>query len=154
MMLDKVCNSESLPVPGKGSPCCRCGPLLAKLNAVSTWEGSNVFVRRRQVRSTKFSIQFQRITITLSILHPPGEDLVSHADPNQLCTLATILPRTCPSASRSNAFGIASKVICSAAVGLIFPTCTSVITSVAIRPKSSCRRRKAGEARTPLKPIS
>ena len=81
MMLDKVCNSESLPVPGKGSPCCRCGPLLAKLNVVSTWEGSNVFVRRRQVRSTKFSIQFQRITITLSILHPPGEDLVSDADP-------------------------------------------------------------------------
>ena len=32
MMLDKVCNSESLPVPGKGSPCCRCGPLLAKRN--------------------------------------------------------------------------------------------------------------------------
>ena len=84
----------------------------------------------------------------------PGEDHVSYADPNQLCTLATILPRTCPSASRCNAFGIASKVICSATLGVIFPTCTSVITSVAIRPKSSCRRRKAGEARTPPKPIS
>ena len=44
--------------------------------------------------------------------------------PNQFRTLATILPRTCPSARRSNAFGIASNVICSATVGLIFPSCT------------------------------
>ena len=77
--------------------------------------------------------------------------IVSHSDPDQLCTQATILPRTCPSASRSNAFGIASNVICSATVGLILPACTNVISSLAIRLKSSCRRRKAGEARTPPK---
>jgi hypothetical protein len=65
---------------------------------------------------------------------------VSRAGPNQLCTLATILPRTCPSASRSNAFGIASNVICSATVGLIFPPSTSVISSVAIRPESTSAR--------------
>jgi len=85
---------------------------------------------------------------------PAARTLCTTLTPNQLWTLATILPRTCPSASRSNAFEIASNVICSATVGLIFPTCTNAISSVAVRPKSSCRRRNAGEARTPPKPIS
>jgi hypothetical protein len=56
-------------------------------------------------------------------------------------TKATILPRTCRSARRPSARGIDSKVICSVTVGLIFPSRTSVISSVAMRAKSSCRRR-------------
>jgi hypothetical protein len=73
---------------------------------------------------------------------------------SQPCTLATIFPRTCPPARRSRALGIASNVICSVTVDLIFPSCSRVISSAAILPKSSWRRRNAVETRTPPKPIS
>jgi hypothetical protein len=57
------------------------------LNVVFSWEGPNVFVRRREVRSTKFSSQFQRITITLMILHsrvPQSAHLWTYSVPPSL----------------------------------------------------------------------
>ena len=77
------------------------------LNAVFAWEGPNVFVRRRQVRSTEvFKPVSTYYNNAKNIAIPGRGPLCPTLTRIQLCTLATILPRTCPPASRSNAFGM------------------------------------------------